>query len=71
MINISTSNIITLKTENSKQNRQQKNKNPQNKQRRIPGPFIPWIKRLKKHASVSLRGDRPDFPAIYMTTKNS
>lgn len=34
MINISTSNIITLKCEKLKQNRQRKNKTPQNKQKK-------------------------------------
>lgn len=43
MINISPSNIVTLKSENLKQNRQQKNKteNPQNKQRKFQGSFTP------------------------------
>lgn len=41
MINNSPTNNITLKSQNLKQNRQQKNKtqNPQNKQKGIPGPF--------------------------------
>lgn len=55
MINISTSNIITLKCEKLKQNRQRKNKTLQNKQKKkkSQGPIMPWIKRLLKNTEVS------------------